>query len=81
MFAHALVRAASHNRSLRTATFAAFIIMLSHGKALKCSLCISPIELRRDFSFFLFLAYSGSGMRSAVFKKKAKKKDTEHERT
>ena len=31
------------------------------------------------FVFFLFLAYSGSGVRSAVFKKKVKK-DTEHER-
>ena len=37
--------------------------------------------LRPDFFFILFLAYSGSCMRSAVFKKnKANKKDTEHER-
>ena len=31
--------------------------------------------------FFSFLAYWGSGVRSAVFKKNLKEKDTEHERT
>ena len=34
---------------------------------------------KAGFFLFLFLAYSGSGVRSAVFKKKVKK-DTEHER-